>query len=303
MKLLSSFPFYSRSSESNRNKLVRVATTISNGNTSAVVNVVSPQCCESEICCITASNPKHDWRTPSASSNVDTASATSSVHIWGREESNDSSTNGDDSNDDSTTDTKIVEGNSPQHCIDNDTNVDNHVVDSSCNDDVVSYLHHASPVLSVSTAATSSVSSQQQQMSIRKSSSLSSSTSSSPSKHVVFGNVDVREYTVTIGDHPMCELGCPLSLDWGYSARPSQTVETYEECRMPCRRLRCDLRTTWDERHRILSEEGNFSEVEIRRANRKLHRARSSCSSGLKLCDKINAASFFANVNPENENN
>lgn len=42
-------------------------------------------------------------------------------------------------------------------------------------------------------------------------------------KRVRFSNVEIREYSLTVGDHPMCEDGLALSLDWSYV--PETTVK------------------------------------------------------------------------------
>jgi hypothetical protein len=107
-------------------------------------------------------------------------------------------------------------------------------------------------------------------------------------KHVVFANVEVREYAVTVGDHPCCTMGCPLTLDWDYSVARSTSVEDYESQRGP-RRSRDELKTTAPERMRLLSEDAGLSDGELRRATRKLFRARSSSA---RLSEKM-SESFF----------
>lgn len=107
-------------------------------------------------------------------------------------------------------------------------------------------------------------------------------------KSVSFASLNVREYNTVIGDHPCCTMGCPLSLGWQYSDASAVPLDRYEATRSP-RRSREQLRTTCEERRQILSEEGNYSEGELRKAQRKLHRAR-SCSA--RLCERMNA-SFF----------
>ena len=37
-------------------------------------------------------------------------------------------------------------------------------------------------------------------------------------KRVTFGNISIREYACTVGDHPLCTDSCPISLDWNYYA-------------------------------------------------------------------------------------
>jgi hypothetical protein len=110
---------------------------------------------------------------------------------------------------------------------------------------------------------------------------------------VTFSNIEVRQYEITVGDHPCCTVGCPLTLDWEYSASTKQSVEQYEAHRTPLRRSRSELRTTWEERRQILLSEADVSDQELRKANRKLHRAR-SCSA--KLCEKMSESFFQASV-------
>lgn len=107
-------------------------------------------------------------------------------------------------------------------------------------------------------------------------------------KRVGFANVQVREYSVTIGDHPCCTMGCPLSLDWDYAAESVTPLDRYEAQR-PQRRSRHDLRTTAAQRMQILSEDGGVSDGELRRATRKLHRAR---TCGARLSERM-SESFF----------
>lgn len=107
-------------------------------------------------------------------------------------------------------------------------------------------------------------------------------------RYVSFASVVIREYSVTIGDHPCCTMGCPLSLDWDYLPESNTSLDVYEAQRSP-RRSRQQLRTTAVERSRILAQEGGFSDGELRSAQRKLHRAR-SCSA--RLNEKM-SESFF----------
>mmetsp|Transcript_55 Transcript_55/g.258 ORF Transcript_55/g.258 Transcript_55/m.258 type:complete len:243 (+) Transcript_55:129-857(+) len=36
-------------------------------------------------------------------------------------------------------------------------------------------------------------------------------------RHVHFGKISIREYASTAGDHPACQDGCPISLDWHHT--------------------------------------------------------------------------------------
>mmetsp|Transcript_22096 Transcript_22096/g.33997 ORF Transcript_22096/g.33997 Transcript_22096/m.33997 type:complete len:406 (+) Transcript_22096:137-1354(+) len=57
--------------------------------------------------------------------------------------------------------------------------------------------------------------------------------SSSPAKRgVTFSNLHIREFEVTIGDHPMCKDALPLSLNWAHCDYPMKIgVELYEKAR------------------------------------------------------------------------
>lgn len=50
-------------------------------------------------------------------------------------------------------------------------------------------------------------------------SSSSDSSSGKGLKRVSFSNVEVREYSVTIGDHPFCRDGLPITLDWKFNEK------------------------------------------------------------------------------------
>lgn len=109
-------------------------------------------------------------------------------------------------------------------------------------------------------------------------------------KSVTFANIEVRRYSLVVGDHPCCTVGCPLSLGWEYSEATKELVEDFEASRGP-RRTRDQLKTSGDQRRKLLAE--HTSEIEIRRASRKLHRVR-SCT---KIAEKA-SESFFAQLQP-----
>jgi hypothetical protein len=110
-------------------------------------------------------------------------------------------------------------------------------------------------------------------------------------KSVSFASVEIRNYSVIIGDHPCCTQGCPLSLDWDYVSSDAQSLDEYESTRYP-RIPREDLRTSDDERRQILAAV-NISECEMRRAERRLNRSR-SCSA--KLCERVSGTFFSAKI-------
>jgi hypothetical protein len=106
------------------------------------------------------------------------------------------------------------------------------------------------------------------------------------SKKVSFASIKIRSHCVVIGDHPCCTMGFPLALGWDYTDAKSLSLDKYEASRCP-RRTRRELRTTCEERRLVLTDE--HSDGEIRRAQRKLHRERSSSA---RLCERM-SESFF----------
>ena len=91
-------------------------------------------------------------------------------------------------------------------------------------------------------------------------------------KSVSFSTVSVRSYTTVMGDHPFCDRGCALTLGWKYTACPSQSIDAFEDSRATLRKDMRSLRTTWDERHQRLMDSNEYSESEIRHANRLQYR-------------------------------
>jgi len=104
-------------------------------------------------------------------------------------------------------------------------------------------------------------------------------------KSVSFGVAEVRSYSITIGDHPLCTSGFPLTLDWDYTSEVQIPVDSFEASR-GVRRRKEELILCAEERNEILS---HCSEGDVRRGSRRLHRAR-SCSA--RLSEKVNACFF-----------
>lgn len=94
-----------------------------------------------------------------------------------------------------------------------------------------------------------------------------------PVKHrVAFDTVTVRDYHVTLGDHPSCTKGVPLSLDWEYTQLPPKKVDAYEYQRGPKRRKeRTELVLSSFQRKEILGGLG-FSRKEMKQRKRELRR-------------------------------
>ena len=58
------------------------------------------------------------------------------------------------------------------------------------------------------------------------------------SSSVSFNSITIREYDLTLGDHPDCSWGPPLSLDWDFDEVHEGCVIQYEEQRAPKRKPR-----------------------------------------------------------------
>lgn len=97
-----------------------------------------------------------------------------------------------------------------------------------------------------------------------------SPSSSSSGKSVAFGDIHTRSYSLVLGDHPCCSMGCPLSLGWEYKPVPDISLDEYEATRCP-RRSKTEMLTTWQERRDMLAD---VPDDEVKRAQRKFHRER-----------------------------
>ena len=90
---------------------------------------------------------------------------------------------------------------------------------------------------------------------------------------VSFTKLEIHSFNVVLADHPYCSQGCSVSLGWDCVQSKSVDLQEYEDQRCPRRKL-SDLRLTAQERHSLLLDE-SYNATELRRASRKLHRARS----------------------------
>ena len=81
-----------------------------------------------------------------------------------------------------------------------------------------------------------------------------------------FKDVNIREFKMTLGNHPSATSGPPVMLDW--ETRPASNVmklEDYERAREP-RRNRRQLKLSLQQRHIILVKERGFSFEEVKGA-------------------------------------
>jgi hypothetical protein len=86
------------------------------------------------------------------------------------------------------------------------------------------------------------------------------------SSSVRFKDVDIREFKMTLGNHPSATSGPPVMLDWDSESEPKLTgLEAYERGREP-RRNRRQLKLSLQQRHVILVKERGFSFEEVKGA-------------------------------------
>ncbi|KAG7348879.1 hypothetical protein IV203_011476 [Nitzschia inconspicua] len=93
-----------------------------------------------------------------------------------------------------------------------------------------------------------------------------------PNKTVRFGNAKVREYKLTVGDHPICKDGLALSLDWKHSSERVYSIDDYELHRRRRKTLsyrgRRTMRLDYWQRREILKRVGCFSNHELSKIQR-----------------------------------
>jgi hypothetical protein len=84
--------------------------------------------------------------------------------------------------------------------------------------------------------------------------------------HVQFKEVNIREFKMTLGNHPSATSGPPVMLDWAEThSQSSMNLEDYEKSRPP-RRTRRQLKLSLQQRHNILVKERGFSFEEVKGA-------------------------------------
>eukprot|EP00543_Licmophora_paradoxa_P004667 CAMPEP_0202453004 /NCGR_PEP_ID=MMETSP1360-20130828/11091_1 /ASSEMBLY_ACC=CAM_ASM_000848 /TAXON_ID=515479 /ORGANISM="Licmophora paradoxa, Strain CCMP2313" /LENGTH=244 /DNA_ID=CAMNT_0049071993 /DNA_START=84 /DNA_END=815 /DNA_ORIENTATION=+ len=75
------------------------------------------------------------------------------------------------------------------------------------------------------------------------------------SRSVSFQSLKIREYNMTLGDHPNSSSGPPIQLDWTHANEKELDLEKYESARLP-RRKRKQLKMSYQKREKILEREG-----------------------------------------------
>ena len=80
-------------------------------------------------------------------------------------------------------------------------------------------------------------------------------------RSVLFGDVQVLEFTLEVGDNPAVSDGCPMALGWDLQKSTEYDLDCYEQYRPPSsRRSGKKLRIPADERTQILLAQGHSLE-------------------------------------------
>jgi hypothetical protein len=85
---------------------------------------------------------------------------------------------------------------------------------------------------------------------------------------VSFSSIDIKEFRMTLGDHPSSTSGPPMRLDWNSKPILDRVVslDEFEESRRSQRRQRRQLKIPYSERKTLLLEEQGFTPDEVNSA-------------------------------------
>lgn len=110
-------------------------------------------------------------------------------------------------------------------------------------------------------------------------------TEAAPRKSVRFDQIAIREFGVTLGDHPGTGMGPPITLEWDHHTEHVIPLDAYEQAfdEKQQRRRGRELLMPGKLRHEILI--ANHSDVDIRKAQRQAGRIRSSRSMAVATTD------------------
>lgn len=89
---------------------------------------------------------------------------------------------------------------------------------------------------------------------------------SSTDRGVSFSCLQIREFNMTLGDHPSAVSGPPVALDWDSQAEErTVNLDEYERTRNP-RRKRRQLKLSYKDRKKILEKQRGFTTDEVNQA-------------------------------------
>ena len=93
-------------------------------------------------------------------------------------------------------------------------------------------------------------------------------------RSVSFHQVQIRRYPMIAGDNPACQMGAPVTLDWGFEELPALDLDDFESTRSRTRRRKLHhLILNYFQRNRILAGMG-YTEEEIKQTEKEANRER-----------------------------
>ena len=93
-------------------------------------------------------------------------------------------------------------------------------------------------------------------------------------KTVSFSTLTIQEHSIVVGDHP-CAMTLPIALGWQHAHPLTMRLDAYEQLRAPRRRRGTELCMPYYEKKNILRRISGMSEVDIRKAERRIRMAQS----------------------------
>ena len=112
-------------------------------------------------------------------------------------------------------------------------------------------------------------------------------------KSVRFSSVDIRDYSLCLGDNPSVSRGVPISLDWDYDIEQSYELESYECNRCEDRRGPDQLKRPSLQRVHLLKSLG-YSRGEISKQTKKTHLVKQQRFSTLRRADRKDRVKAFS---------
>lgn len=93
------------------------------------------------------------------------------------------------------------------------------------------------------------------------------------SRQVKFNAIEIREYPMTLGDHPNCSYGPPVTLDWDYEELGLIDVNHYELARPNRRNLR-QMMMNYYHRKNLLMHHWGFTKEELKAATKEVNKTK-----------------------------
>lgn len=87
----------------------------------------------------------------------------------------------------------------------------------------------------------------------------------SVARTVSFSSLEIKEFNMTLGDHPSASSGPPVMLEMEPLNERTMTLDEYEQMRSP-RRKRRQLKLSYKDRKGILEQQRGFSTAEVNKA-------------------------------------